>query len=40
MYSRSNTKVTEVKGSHVVFMSQPEIVASVIIEAAEKATEV
>lgn len=40
MYSRSNTQVTEVKGSHVIFMSQPEIVASVIIEAAEKASEV
>src|ERR1700754_2185071 len=34
MYERSNTKVTEVKGSHVIFMSQPEIVAKVIIEAA------
>jgi pimeloyl-ACP methyl ester carboxylesterase len=34
MYSRSNTQVTEVKGSHVIFMSQPQIVASVIIEAA------
>jgi len=39
MYSRSNTRVTEVKGSHVIFMSQPEIVAGVIIEAAEKASE-
>jgi pimeloyl-ACP methyl ester carboxylesterase len=37
MYKRSNTKVTEVKGSHVIFMSQPEKVAVVIIEAAEKA---
>lgn len=35
MYKRSNTKVTEVKGSHVIFMSQPEKVASVIIEAAK-----
>src|SRR5882757_9541316 len=34
MYKRSNTKVTEIKGSHVVFMSQPEAVAKVIIEAA------
>jgi len=34
MYKRSNTKVTEVKGSHVVFMSQPEAVAKVIVEAA------
>jgi pimeloyl-ACP methyl ester carboxylesterase len=38
MYKRSNTKVTEVKGSHVIFMSQPEKVASVVIEAATKAT--
>lgn len=36
MYKRSNTKITEVKGSHVIFMSQPEKVASVIIEAAKK----
>lgn len=37
MYKRSNTKVTEVKGSHVIFMSQPEKVAAVVIEAAERA---
>jgi len=36
MYKRSNSKVTEIKGSHVVFMSQPEKVAAVIIEAAKK----
>ena len=36
MYLRSNTKVTEVKGSHVIFMSQPDAVAKVIIEAAGK----
>ena len=35
MYKRSNTKVTEVKGSHAVYVSQPEKVAAVIIEAAE-----
>jgi pimeloyl-ACP methyl ester carboxylesterase len=35
MYKRSNTKVTEIKGSHVVFMSQPAKVAAVIIEAAK-----
>lgn len=36
MYERSKSKVTEVKGaSHVVFMSQPKVVASVI-EAAAK----
>jgi hypothetical protein len=36
MYKRSHTKVTEVKGSHVIFMSQPEKVAGVIIEAAKE----
>ncbi|SEP00108.1 alpha/beta hydrolase [Niastella yeongjuensis] len=35
MYARSNTKVTEIKGSHVVFMSQPAKVAAVIVEATE-----
>lgn len=35
MYKRSNTKITEIKGSHVVFMSQPEKVANVITEAAK-----
>jgi pimeloyl-ACP methyl ester carboxylesterase len=39
MYKRSNTKVTEIKGSHVIFMSQPEKVAAVIIEAATKGTQ-
>jgi pimeloyl-ACP methyl ester carboxylesterase len=38
MYKRSHTKVTEIKGSHVIFMSQPEAVAKVIIEAATKAS--
>lgn len=37
MYKRSNTKITEMKGSHVVFISHPEAVAKVIIEAAENA---
>jgi len=36
MYKRSNTKVTEVKGSHVIFMSQPEAVARVVMQAAEE----
>lgn len=36
MYKRSNTKVTEIKGSHVVFMSQPEAVSKVIIAASLK----
>jgi len=35
MYKRSNTKITEVKGSHVIFASQPEAVSKVIIAAAE-----
>lgn len=38
MYKRSNTHVTEIKGSHVIFMSHPEAVAKVIIEAAAKAS--
>lgn len=38
MYKRSNTQVTEIKGSHVVFMSQPEAVAKVIVNAAQKAS--
>ena len=38
MYKRSNTKVTEVKGSHVIFMSQPDAVAKVIMEAAVTAS--
>jgi pimeloyl-ACP methyl ester carboxylesterase len=37
MYKRSNTKTTEIKGSHVVFMSQPEAVANVIIKASNEA---
>jgi pimeloyl-ACP methyl ester carboxylesterase len=35
MYKRSNTKVTEIKGSHAVYVSQPEKVADVIIDAAK-----
>lgn len=38
MYQRSGTRVTEVKGSHVIFMSQPEAVAKVISEAAVAAS--
>lgn len=37
MYKRSNTKVTEVKGSHVIYISQPEAVSKVIISASEEA---
>jgi len=36
MYKRSNTKITEIKGSHVVFISQPEKVANVIVDASFK----
>jgi len=35
MYKRSNTKVTEIKGSHAVYISQPAKVAAVIVEAAK-----
>jgi len=37
MYTRSNTKFIKVKGSHAVYISQPDAVAKVIIEAAESA---
>lgn len=33
MYKKANAKITEIKGSHVVFMSQPQAVADVIIKA-------
>ncbi|NIG53913.1 alpha/beta hydrolase [Chitinophaga sp. Cy-1792] len=36
MYQRSNTKITEIKGSHVVYISQPQKVAEVIIKAARE----
>jgi len=35
MYKRSNTKITEIKGSHAVYISQPVKVAAVILEAAK-----
>jgi len=38
MYKRSNTKVTEIKGSHAVYVSQPAKVAAVIMEAAKSAS--
>jgi pimeloyl-ACP methyl ester carboxylesterase len=37
MYGRSGTKVTEIESSHMVQMSHPDEVASVIIEAAKAA---
>lgn len=36
MYKKAGAKITEIKGSHVVFMSQPEKVAAVIVEASKK----
>jgi pimeloyl-ACP methyl ester carboxylesterase len=33
MYKRAHAKITEIKGSHAVFISQPEAVAAVIIKA-------
>ncbi|RYY37840.1 MAG: alpha/beta hydrolase [Sphingobacteriaceae bacterium] len=38
MYERAKAKITEIKGSHVVFISQPEAVAEVIITAAKSST--
>ncbi|WP_212004962.1 alpha/beta hydrolase [Chitinophaga sp. HK235] len=38
MYKRSNTQVTEIKGSHAVYISQPQKVAAVIAEAAQEAS--
>jgi pimeloyl-ACP methyl ester carboxylesterase len=35
MYIRAHAKITEIRGSHVVFISQPTAVAKVIIAAAE-----
>jgi pimeloyl-ACP methyl ester carboxylesterase len=35
MYQRAGAKVTEINGSHLVFMSQPEQVAQVIAQAAQ-----
>ena len=38
MYQRSNTKFTKIKGSHAVYISQPDAVAKIVIEAAENAS--
>jgi pimeloyl-ACP methyl ester carboxylesterase len=35
LYKRSNTKITEIKASHVVFISHPDAVAKVIMEATQ-----
>ena len=37
MYKRADAKVTEIKGSHAIFLSQPHAVARVIEEAAHSA---
>jgi len=37
MYKRANFKVTEVKGSHTIFISQPAKIAAVIVTAATSA---
>ena len=34
MYARAHASVTEIKGSHAVFLSQPRAVAAVIERAA------
>jgi len=36
IYARSKSKTTEIKGSHVIFMSQPNLVAAVIEKASEE----
>jgi pimeloyl-ACP methyl ester carboxylesterase len=36
MYKRAHTKIIEIKGSHAVFISKPEAVAQVIINASHK----
>jgi pimeloyl-ACP methyl ester carboxylesterase len=38
MYTRSNTNFIKLKGSHCVFVSHPEAVSKVIIEAADNAS--
>jgi len=38
MYQRSHTKISKIKGSHAVYISQPEALAKIIIEAAENAS--
>jgi pimeloyl-ACP methyl ester carboxylesterase len=35
MYKRAGAKVTEIKGSHAIFISQPQAVANVIERAAK-----
>ncbi len=40
MYLRSNTRISKIKGSHAVYISQPDAVAKVIVEAADNASKV
>jgi pimeloyl-ACP methyl ester carboxylesterase len=35
MYQRAGAKITEIRGSHVIFISNPQAVVNVIIEAAQ-----
>jgi len=35
MYTRAKSKITEIKASHAVYVSQPKLVAGVIMEAAD-----
>jgi len=35
MYQRAGSKITEIAGSHLVYISQPERVAQVIEDAAQ-----
>lgn len=35
MYQRAGSRVTEIKGSHLLYISQPEAVAQVIVDAAK-----
>ena len=37
MYQNAHAQITEIKGSHVVFISQPRAVAKVIEQAAQHA---
>ncbi|WP_404337215.1 alpha/beta fold hydrolase [Sphingomonas sp. MMS12-HWE2-04] len=39
MYQRAGAKITEIKGSHAVFISQPRAVATVIEQAAARASQ-
>lgn len=36
MYKKGNAKITEIKGSHAVFISHPQEVADVIIRASKE----